>query len=72
MQMGMEEQVLSPTVQHGEETDLRAQVLGIGGDRAQSLRRSTEENVVDQFFVLINDGGDFFRHGEHDVKIFTG
>ena len=34
MQMGMEKQVLSPTVQDGEEADLGAQVLRIGGDGA--------------------------------------
>ena len=72
MQMGMEEQVLSPTVQQGEETDLRAQVLRIGGDGAQSLCRSTEEDVIEQLFVLIGDGGNLFRQGEDDVEIGNG
>jgi hypothetical protein len=30
MQMRMEKQVLSPTVQYGEKADLGAQMLGIG------------------------------------------
>ena len=34
MQMGMIKQVLSPTVQHREETYFRAQVLGISSDGA--------------------------------------
>ena len=34
MQMGVEEQVLSPTVKDGEEADLGTQMFGIGGDGA--------------------------------------
>ena len=37
MQMRMMEQVLAPGVQHGEEADLGAQMLRIGGDGAQGL-----------------------------------
>lgn len=34
MEMGMKKQVLSPTVQYGEEADLGAQMFGIGGNGA--------------------------------------
>ena len=34
MEMGMKKQVLSPTVQYGEEADLGDQMFGIGGNGA--------------------------------------
>jgi hypothetical protein len=65
----MEQKVLSPTVQHGEETDLRAEVFRIGGDGSQSLGRGMEENPVEHLLVLESDGRDFFWHGENDMKV---
>jgi hypothetical protein len=59
-------------VKHGEEANLRAEVLGISSNGAESLRGGAEENAVDHFFVLIGDGGDLFRHGEDDVEILDG
>src|ERR1700686_701496 len=67
--MRMKHEVLSPAVQHGEETDLRAEVFGIRGDGSQSLGRGTEENPVERLLVLESDGGDFLRHGEDDMKV---
>ena len=37
--VGMEEQVLSPGVQDADETDLRSQVFGIDGDLQQAFAR---------------------------------
>jgi hypothetical protein len=34
MQVGMMQQVLPPSVEHGEKADLGTQVLGIGADGA--------------------------------------
>ena len=65
----MVQQVLAPGVQHGEEADLGAQVLGVGGDRAQGLGRRAEQDAVDDLLVLVGDGGDFLRHGEDDVEV---
>ena len=48
-------QVLPPGVQHGQEADLRAQMLRIGGDGAQCLRRRPEQDVVDHGLVLEGD-----------------
>jgi hypothetical protein len=39
MQARMEQQVLTPTVQHGKETDLCAEMLGVGRDLEQGSRR---------------------------------
>ena len=69
MQMRMMEQVLAPGVQHGEEADLGAQVLGIGGDCAQGLGGGAEEKAVDERLVLIGDGGNGLRQREDDVKV---
>ena len=62
-------QSLSPGVQHGEEADLCAEMIGIGGDGAQRLGRRAEQDVVDHGLVLERDVGDLGRHGEHDVEI---
>ena len=66
----MKQQALSPTVKHGEEADLGAQMFGIGGNGAQGFRCGPEEKVVPHFFVLVSDGGNLFRQGEDDVKVF--
>ena len=69
MQMGMKKQILSPAVEHGEKADLGAQMFGIGSDGGQGLGRGSEQNAVDEIFVLVGDGGDLFGHGEDDMKI---
>ena len=69
MQVRVMLEVLSPTVEHGEETDLRAQMPRIGGDGAQGLCGSVEENVVDHGFVLVSDGGNLLRNGKDDVEV---
>jgi hypothetical protein len=33
-------------MQHSEEADLRAQMLGVGGDAAQRLRGGSEQDVA--------------------------
>ncbi len=56
-------------MQHGEETDLGAQVLRIGCNDAQGFRCGVEENTVDDFLVLVSDGGDLLRHSKDHVKV---
>ena len=69
MQVGMVQQVLTPTVQHGEEADLGAEVFGIGGNGAQGFGGGAEENAVDHFLVLVRDGGNLFRQREDDMEV---
>ena len=69
MQVGMKEEILSPSVEHGEEADLGAQMLGIGSDGGQGLGRGSEQNAVDELFVLVSNGRDLFGEGEDDMKI---
>ena len=47
MEMRMMHQGLSPRVQHGEEADLRAEMLRIGGDGAQGLGGRAKQDAVD-------------------------
>ena len=56
-------------MQHAEEADLRAQMLWVGGDLAQRLRRRPEQDVVDHGLVLERDDLDLLRHGEHHVEV---
>lgn len=64
--MGMVQQILPPGVQHGEETDFGAEMLGIGGDDAQGLGGGAEEQAVDECLVLIGNGGNGpFRSSPH-------
>ena len=69
MQMGMMKQILSPTMEYGEEADFGAQMLGIGGDGGQGLGGGAEQNAVDHLLVLVGDGGDLFGQGKDDMEI---
>ena len=65
----MKKQVLSPTVKGSEKADLGAQMLGIGDDGRQGLGSRSEENAVDEIFVLVSDGSNLFGNREDDMKI---
>src|SRR6476661_4105225 len=67
--MRMMQQIRSPGVEHGEEADSGAEMLGIGGYGAQGFGSGLEENAIDQFLILIGDGGNRFGHGENDVEV---
>jgi len=45
-------EVLPPGVQHRQETDGRAQALGIGSDREQRFRRRTEQDAINLARIL--------------------
>ena len=55
-------------MEHGGETDLGAQVLGVGGDREHGVGRRFEQEIVDHGLVLVGDVGDRRRQCEHDVE----
>ena len=52
MHMGMESKFLTPGVQHGEETDFRAEVFRIASDFEKSFRTGAEQQIVDDFLIL--------------------
>ena len=68
----MMEQGLTPSMKNGEEAELRTEMFGIGGDRAQGFGRGVEQDVVDRSLVVKGDGGDPLRHGEDDMKVRHG
>jgi hypothetical protein len=59
-------------VQHGGEPDARAEVLGVGRDRNQSLGGDFQQQVIDDRLVVIGDVGDRPRQREDDVEIRHG
>ena len=50
--VGMQEQVLSPSVKSADHADLGTQVFVIDGDLKQGLRAGSEQQVVEQTRVL--------------------
>jgi hypothetical protein len=64
--------VLPPAMQHSEEADFHAQVLGVTGNGEQGFGSGCEEEVVDDLFVVEGDGGDGFRKREDHVEVFGG
>ncbi len=71
MHMRVMMQVLAPGMEHGDDADLGAEMLGVGRDGAQSLClcRRLEQDGVDQGFVLESDlcGGRGQR--EHNMEV---
>jgi hypothetical protein len=55
--VGMNLKILPPSVEHTEETDLGAQVLGIGGNLQQRRGAGVEQEVIDDFLVLQSEPG---------------
>ena len=46
MNMGMVEQVLSPRMQHTEKTNLRTQVVGIGGNLKHRVSADAKKQLI--------------------------
>lgn len=69
MQMRMLKKSLTPSMKHREESDLRAQMLGVRRDGAQRLAGGPEQNAVDDLLVLKGNGCNGLRYGEDHMKI---
>ena len=52
MDMGMKPELLTPSVQHGEEADFRAKVSGIARDFEKGFRTGAEQQIVEDLLVL--------------------
>src|SRR5208283_1379903 len=52
MDMRMVQQVLPPGVEHAEEADLRAKVLGISRDLQQAGGAGAEQQVIEKLLVV--------------------
>ena len=62
-------QRLSPGVQQGDCADLCPEMLGVGGDVAHRIGRSTEQDGIHHALVLERDLGCRRRQGEDDVVV---
>jgi hypothetical protein len=69
MNVRMVLKILSPGMQHAQKTYLGAKMLWIGGDLAQCLRGSLEQNVVDDRLVLKRDDLDLLGNCEHHMVV---
>src|SRR5437016_6306213 len=70
--VGMQEQVLSPSMQDADHADLGAQVFAIDGDLEQGLCTGGEQQVVEQTRVLQGQHIEFVRHSEHNMEVAGG
>ena len=59
----------APRVQHGRDTNPRAEALGIGCDSERRLGRRLHQQVVDHALVLVRDVTQLARQRVHDVKV---
>jgi len=57
MDMGMGLQLLTPSMQHAEEADLRPEMLGIASDFQQGFSTGTEEQAVEELLILQGQRG---------------
>ncbi len=69
MDMRMVFHFLIPGVQHAEEADFGAEMLGITSDFDQCLSADTEQQTVDNLLVLECKGCQETGQGEHDVSV---
>ena len=72
MNVGMEQQILSPSVQDADHADLSAQVFAIDRDLQQGLRAGGEQQVVEQTRVLQGQHVEFVGHSEDDMEVAGG
>jgi hypothetical protein len=62
-------QSLTPSVQHGQEANLGAQVFRVSGYRAQGLGGGGEEQVVNNSLVLQRQRRKLLWQGKHHMEI---
>jgi hypothetical protein len=67
--VGMMLQFLIPGVQHAKEADLGSEVPGVGGNFEERLSAATEQQAVDQFFVLQRQGCQLVGKRKYDVSV---
>ena len=61
--------VLPPGVQHRQETDGRAQTLGIGSDGEQRFRGRTEQDAINLAGILECESSDLLRQRKYNVEV---
>src|SRR5882672_1211103 len=72
MDMGMEPELLIPSVQHGEEAEFRAEVLRIASDFEKCFCTGAEQQIVDDFLVLQSQWSKLRRKCEDHMDVARG
>ena len=72
MYVGMSLQVLSPSVQHRQKTDLGSQMLGISSHLQQRLGTGAHEQVVNHCLVLQCQAGQLMGQRKNKVEVVAG
>src|SRR6187402_2816705 len=67
--MRMRLEILSPRVEHAEETDLRTEVFRIGSNLQQRPGTGPEEKIVNNLLVLQSQPREFMRNREDHVNV---
>ena len=63
------EKILAPGMQHTQEADLGAEVLGLRGDFQQGGSTGAEQEVVGDLLVLESQPGECMRKGEDHMEV---
>jgi hypothetical protein len=64
--------VLSPGMEHAEESDICSQVLWIASQFEHRGGAGAKEQIVKHALVLEDKGGQFVRQSEDDVEVWHG
>src|SRR6516225_7632677 len=67
--MGMVSELRAPGMQDEGYADASAEVLGVGGDRAQRLGGEIEQQAIEEFLVGVGDVADGSWQGEDHVVV---
>ena len=70
--MGMMLKVLSPGMEHAEESDVGSQVLRIASQFEHRRGTGAVEQIVKQPLVLEDKSGERVRQSEDDVEVWHG
>ena len=69
--VGMMLKVLSPRVEHAEESDVGSQVPGMASQFEHGRGAGAEEQIVEQSLVLEDQSGEFVRQSEDDMEVWN-
>src|SRR5712691_8675993 len=69
MDMGMEPELLIPSMQHGEEADFRAEVFRIASDFEKCFCTGAKQQIVNDFLVLQSQWSELRRKREDHMDI---
>src|ERR1700731_765859 len=69
MPMGMQGELLTPSVQHAEETDFCTEMFGVTRDFEKSFCAGAKKQTIDEFLILQRHGRQLRRKREDHVNV---